>query len=381
MIHVLQLVKRYSGNYPLLNEMVRLDPTRFRTVVCYLDGEPDGRNEIEHLAARTIYLGLRSGKLRWYNVTLLKRLRRILEDERIDIVNCQLHRTTPIGLEAALLARNRPAVISTLHGLGNSSGWNRRLQNRLMYPRLRRVVAISHAVRDDILAGNRWLDPGKVVTVQNGLDLERFLDSADCGALRRQLFPEIGARFWFGTAGRLSVVKNHALLLRAFRRVLERYPDCGLLLAGRGELEGALRRQAAELGIEERVHFLGFRADIPQVLQALDCFVFPSLREGLGLALVEAMACGLPVIASQVGGIPEVFSEEPMGTLVPPGDEEALAAAMTRMVETPPELRSAMGESARRRAVDRFRAERMRADYERLYEECFRERLSARTGD
>jgi glycosyltransferase involved in cell wall biosynthesis len=160
--------------------------------------------------------------------------------------------------------------------------------------------------------------------------------------------------------------------------VLEGDPDCALLVAGRGELDEALRRQAEELGIEKRVHFLGFRADMPQVLQTLDCFVFPSLREGLGLALVEAMASGLPVVASRVGGIPEVFSEEPMGDLVPPGDEEALAAAMTRMVRMPEEGRAGMGMNARRRAVGRFRAERMRAEYEALYEACLRERDASR---
>jgi glycosyltransferase involved in cell wall biosynthesis len=355
----------------LLNEMVRLDRQRFRTVVCYLGGAPDGRNDIEGLAHRTVYLGCRPGELRWFNLSLLQRLRRLMEEEQVQIVNCQLHRTTPVGLGAALLARKRPLVLSTIHGLGGSNGWNRRLQNRLIFPRLHRLVAISHAVRDDILAGNPWLPPEKVVTVQNGLELDRFLGDADREDLRRQLFPEIGGRFWFGTAGRLSAVKNHALLLQAFQFVLQQEPRSVLLLAGRGELEESLRRQAAELGIEGQVHFLGHRSDMPQVLKTLDCFVFPSLREGLPLALLEAMASALPVIASRVGGIPEVFSDETMGTLVSPREPGELAAAMLGMAATPREVLDQYGENARRRAVGHFRAERMRGDYEALYEECF----------
>jgi glycosyltransferase involved in cell wall biosynthesis len=368
MISVLHLVKQYRGNYPLLNEMARLDGRRFRTVVCYLGGRPDGRNEMDRLAARTAYLEYPSSRMRWYNLSLLLRLRRLLEEERIDIVNCHLHRTVPLGVGAALLARNRPLVFATIHGLAGSGGWGRQLQNRLLFPRLHRLVAISNGVRDDILAGNPWLAPEKVATVLNGLEFGPFLQDGDRVALRQQLFPGIDGRFWFGTAGRLSAVKNQTALLQAFQRVLRQEPDCTLLMAGRGELEESLRRQAAELGIEGRVHFLGHRQDMGTVLKCFDCFVLPSLREGLSLALLEAMASALPVVASRVGGIPEVVSDESMGRLVAPGDTEALADAMLLMARTPMPRLAQYGENSRRRAMGQFGAQRMRSDYEALFE-------------
>lgn len=369
MIRVLQLIKRYTGNYPLFNEMARLDPARFETVACYLGGRRDACNGLEQWA-RAHYLERPSAHLRWYNLSLLKELAAIIDRERIQVINCQLHRTTPVGIGAALLSRQKPLVLSTIHGLGGSTGRVRRLQNRLMDRFLYRTVAISHAVAADIRAANPWITADKVVVIQNGLDFARFLYDAERSKLRHELFPKAGAGFWFGTAGRLSAVKDHATLLRAFRKVVDSRPDAVLLIAGRGELEGDLRELSATLGISGQVKFLGFRADMPQVLQCLDCFVFPSLREGLPLALLEAMASRLPVIAAAVGGIPEVFGEEQVGTLIPPGDVEALAHAMLSMTEASPVELQKLGGNARARALGQFRAERMVRQYEDLYAEC-----------
>ncbi len=143
-----------------------------------------------------------------------------------------------------------------------------------------------------------------------------------------------------------------------------------LLIAGRGELESQLCQLTATLGVQERVRFLGFRSDVPQVLSTLDCFVFPSLREGLPLALLEAMAEQLPVIAARVGGIPEVCGETTVGRLVRPGDVEILAEAMHSMAATAPAQLHEFGLNARRRALDQFSAERMIREYEELFAAC-----------
>ncbi|MGK2943905.1 MAG: glycosyltransferase family 4 protein, partial [Desulfuromonadales bacterium] len=125
MINVLLLIKRYSGNYPLLNEMVKLDTQRFRVVVCYLDGRNDGGNTLEKLVYRVYYLETPSIQIRPTNITLLKRLREIVDLEKIDVINCHLHRSIAVGVLAALLSRCRPRVLATLHGLESGKSLKR----------------------------------------------------------------------------------------------------------------------------------------------------------------------------------------------------------------------------------------------------------------
>ncbi len=223
MIRVLQLVKRYTGDYPLLNEMARLDPSRFQTVVCYLSGRRDGRNGLEQ-TARSCYLEREIAHLRWYNLPLLRQVAEIIDREQIHVVNCQLHRTIPVGVGAALLSRQKPLILTTIYGLGAGSGWVRQFQNRLMSRFLYRTIAISHAVATDIRDANPWLAAEKVVTSQNGLNFERFLGGADRTALRRQLFPDVPEGFWLGTAGR-------PMLSRIMSRCCE--PSAKLPTAGR----------------------------------------------------------------------------------------------------------------------------------------------------
>ena len=369
MIHILQIIKRYAGNYPLYNEMTRLDPSKYKVTVCYLGGKNDGKNPLEEWA-KTYYLEKRSSQLRWYNIFLVKQLIKIIDHEKIQVVNCQLHRSTPLGVIAGLLSKHKPLILSTIHGLGGRSHWVRKFQYRIIDPYIYRIIAISHAVAEDIKKSNPWVSTNKIVSIQNGLLLEPFLANEDRDALRQKLFPDIKAPFWFGTAGRLSPVKDHETLIKAFALVVKKVPDSVLLIAGKGELEKQLFQHVKSLNLQNKVYFLGFRSDIPQILQTLDCFVFPSLREGLPLALLEAMASKLPVIASNVGGVPEVVDEKPLGQLVPPKDVESLAAAMLTMTQLTPLQRELMGENSRRRTLEQFTSDRMIRDYERLYTEC-----------
>ncbi len=378
MINILQLIHRYRGNYPLLNLQVRLNPARFRTTVCFLSGENDGKNQLDAEGYDVLYLGCSGPQLRLHNLPLILRLKRLMEEREIHVVNCQQHRSTPLGVAAAALAAQRPAVISTLHGLGFARTWRRKCLNWLLYRNVDRIVGVSEGVRRDILNSNWRLPTGKVETIYNGLVYDAFLKDADKEAAREGLLPGKTRGFWFGTAGRLSPVKNHRTLISAFGKVAERHSHAHLLIAGDGEMAGQLRDLVTRSGLQEQVHFLGFRRDMPHVLRALDVFVLPSLREGFGLALVEAMASGLPVIGARVGGISEIFGEGDFGQLIEPKDADDLADAMNRMVEASPERLSAMGQAARRRALGDFSAERMIADYERLYEQVFFEREARR---
>jgi glycosyltransferase involved in cell wall biosynthesis len=268
---------------------------------------------------------------------------------------------------AGLLAKSKPIIVSTLHGLGTARTWQRKLLNWLLYRRLFRIVGISEGVSQDILAENWGLRPEKVTTIQNGLKYEPFLVDLERQVAKAEILPGMQDRFWFGTAGRLSEVKNYQTLIEAFSEAAAALPDSILVIAGQGELEASLKEATHTLGLEGRVFFLGFRRDIPRLLQSLDVFLLPSLREGLPLALLEAMAAARPAIASRVGGIPEVVGDSGSAILIDPLDRMALAQAMVQMRRISPEERAAMGTLARERAVTKFSAERMIRNYEDLY--------------
>jgi len=370
MINVLLLVKRYTGNYALLNEMAKLDSSQFRCVVCYLGGENDGQNPLDRLA-KTYYLGLHKSELSIRKSKAARRLAEILDREQIHVLNCHLQRTVAVGVAAARLARSRPKVLATLHGLGSAGSLQRKLGNFFLYRNLHKVVGVSKGVKEDILRNNWFLSPQKVVVIYNGIDTGPYNHCQQKEVLRQELYPEITGKTWLGTVGRLTKVKNQKNLLLAFERTLKAAPESVLLIAGRGESENELKGLASQLGIADKVHFLGFRTDIPQVLASLDIFVLPSLREGFGLALVEAMCTGLPVIASKVGGIPEIFGEADVGTLVEPEDIEGLAGAMIRYCQFSEEELCQLGRCARERVLENFTSTAMIKQYENLYREAF----------
>ena len=380
MINILHLIHKYRGDYPLLNQQVNLDPARFRTVVCYLSGEDDGCNSLSVTGIKTLYLGFKPQSLRLHNLSLLWRLKQLMDENDIHVVNCQQHRTTPLGVIAAGMAGNKPVVVSTLHGLGTANSIRRKLLNWFLYRSLHRIIAISRGVSEDIRRSNWGVSADKVVTVQNGLNYDRFLEPLARGEARRLLLPEVPDGFWFGTVGRLSPVKNHTTMLHAFQRVTHELPNSFLLVVGDGELRDELEAQCESLGIARRVSFLGWRRDIPTALKALDAFILPSLREGLPLALLEAMACGLPVVASAVGGIPEVVEDEDFAHLVDPDDIRGMADAMLRMARLSNRELHMRGEVARRRALTTFSAERMIAGYEQVYQEAYEDWLRRNPG-
>lgn len=368
MIKILQVLKSYEGNAPLYNDMFHLDPDRYRLYACYIKGQPDDKNYLGNSVHKIHYFQSQTSRLSILDFTLIRRLKELIEVEEIDIVNCHLPRTLPVGLTASLLARNKPMVLSTVHGLGSSSTWRLKLKNWLLYQNVRTVITVSEAARKDVLGHNIHLSSDKVVAIQNGLDLQPFSAAFDKKKVRKRLFPGIKADFWFGTLGRLSEVKNHERLIDAFSKVVIKYPETVLLIAGVGHLEKRLKEKVKEKSLGKNVFFLGFRDDAAEILRCLDTFLLPSLREGLPLAMLEAMATGLPIIASDAGGIPEVFASENIGFLIDPLNVDQLTAAMNTIISLLPPERLTLGGNSRKRAVDHFQAKRMIQEYESFYD-------------
>ena len=267
---------------------------------------------------------------------------------------------------AARLAGVR-AVVHGEHGREASDprGENRRRSalRRWLSPLISRYVTVSEDLRSWLLA-DVGIAARKVVTIPNGVDTARFAPVDQEGA-RAALGLAPAARV-VGTVGRLDPVKDQAGLVEAFAAVRREHPAARLVIAGDGPCAADLRARVERLGLGDAVALLGERHDIPRVLAALDVFVLPSIAEGMSNTVLEAMATGLPVVATRVGANPELVDDGVTGTLVPARAPDALARAIASYVADPL-LGQLHGKASRQRVEARFTLPRMCEGYRDLY--------------
>jgi glycosyltransferase involved in cell wall biosynthesis len=235
-------------------------------------------------------------------------------------------------------------------------GWLRRLNRQIQYRMLHQGIAVSEGNRR-LLVEQYGFPTNHLALIPNAVDAAYFQPQPDDGVLRAQWDIPKDAPL-IGLIGRLSRQKGHAVLFNALSVVWADCPNAHVLLAGAGSLEQALRREAANIGAEGRIHFIGQQHDIPRVLAALDIFVLPSLYEGLSFAVLEAMAAERAIVATAVDGTKEVIEDTCTGLLVPPGDPERLAAAILRLLGDPI-LRLRLGRAARQTILTHFEQRQM----------------------
>ena len=267
---------------------------------------------------------------------ILMFLTRHLRNRRIDVVHTHRYKDTVLGTIAARLA-GVPHVVRTVHGLREPlSGWNHwkfrayeALDKAVLHLGADRVIAVSNRTADALrYSGYR---PPLVTTIHNGIDLGQVIATRSRQDLRREWgFDDTAVVI--GTVGRLSPVKGQDGFLRAVKVILEREPAARFVIAGDGPLEDELMALASRLQIAHACRFLGARSDVYDVISALDVFALPSLNEGLPMAILEATALGVPVVATHVGGMPEIIRHRETGLLVWPGDDRALADACLELV-------------------------------------------------
>jgi len=262
------------------------------------------------------------------------------------------------------LAFPAPLIVSTLHSMAESrrDSSGTRLRDwlyRATDPLADRTVAVCQAVAERHVASGA-VGRGKLRVIPNGVDTGRFRPDA---ARRDRLRGEFGAggEFVWLAAGRLMWKKDYPTMLRAAARLRE----CFLFIAGAGPLEPELAALARELRV--RAHFLGPREDVPALMNAADGLVLSSVVEGLPMVLLEAASSGLPCVATDAGGARDAVGDGETGFLAAPGDPEALASAMARLVELPGAARREMGRAARDLALARFDMGSVTSQWEELY--------------
>lgn len=288
---------------------------------------------------------------------LWRRLTAHLRQARPDLVHTHLIHADLYGIPAARRAGVR-GVISSRHNDDRFRRWLPfRVLSRWLWRQADAGIAISEAIRRFAIAVE-GVSPDKIHTVHYGLDPATLQAPPDARArLRAELGLPPGALL-AGSVCRLIAQKGLDNALDAFGQVAAECPAAHYVVAGDGSLRGALEAQAARLGLADRAHFLGWRADAPAVLAALDVLLAPSRWEGFGLVFLEAMALGVPVISTRVSAIPEIVADGETGWLVPPGDPAAIARALRAALSDPDERRR-RGEAGRARLESRFTVDAM----------------------
>lgn len=254
--------------------------------------------------------------------------------------------------------------VSTCHGF-----FKQRISRRIFPCWGRKVIAISEPVKEHLINDFKVAQKD-IAVVHNGIDTRRFkLKRGESGDSIRKRFNLTDGDLLAGIVARLSDVKGHRFLIEAMRRVLDKMPNAKLLIVGEGKISGELIELAKSLGLEKDVFFMPEVCDTADVLSAMDVFVMPSLQEGLGLALMEAMACGLAVIGSCVGGIKSLIQDGHNGLLVKPADVEGLSEAILDLFRNPGK-REALGKNAAMFINENFSQEKMIIQTEGVYQEC-----------
>jgi sugar transferase (PEP-CTERM/EpsH1 system associated) len=369
---VAHLIHRFTLGgleHGLVNLINHMPAARYRHAIICLTGFTELSRQIARPAVPLVALEKCQGS---FDPRMYARLWRALRELKPDIVHTRNLGALETQICAALA--RVPARVHGVHGrdMYDLYGTNRKynLFRKGMRPLIHHYTAVS---RD--LAG--WLvssihvPPSRVTQIYNGVDTVRFHPARrrDPAMFPPGFLPE-GA-FVIGTVGRFQAVKDQPTMARAFVRLLEICPSARqhvrLLLVGDGPLAAECRRVLQEAGAVDLAWLAGERSDVPELMRAMDLFVLPSLAEGISNTILEAMASGLPVLATRVGGSPELVEESETGALVPPSDPSAMATAMLAYVSDP-DLAIRHGRAARVKAESQFSWESMVAGYMGVYD-------------
>ncbi len=341
----------------LLHLATRLDPARYRSLVL----APEEGWLLDRLREQNVPVQL--APMRGRLDRILRSMASHVRQDNVELIHSHL---PDQNFHSCLVGRMTGCkVVATYHGALDVARTRSALKARVV----RRFASATVAVSESLAASLRatGFAPQRVFCIYNGVEIERF-PLTPSGRLRAELGCANGTRL-VGMVANLRRDKGHEFFVRAARRVADRVPHTHFLAVGEGssrDLE-LLQTLVRDLDLSSRFSFLGFRANVAEVLRELDVFVLPSTREGFSLATVEAMAAGRPVVATRSGGPEEIVEDGSSGFLVPPADPEALAVRVCEILAAP-SLAETLGHNARRSVEQRFSLRRMLDEYENLYQ-------------
>jgi L-malate glycosyltransferase len=317
----------------------------------------------------------------FYDLNFARQIRRVvhfIKEKKIDVVHTHCFYTNIFGMTGAFLARVPARVTSK----GETDGFRTPMQKRAERMAFRladRVIANCHVVENQLI--KEGVDSAKIIQHYNGLDMERL--KVRPGLRREEALAAFGLpanrRYVSIVANLHNPVKDHPMFLRAAARVRARVPDAAFAIAGEGELMEGLRTLTAELGIEQDVFFLGRCDHVANLLFASDIGVLSSKAEGFANAILEYMAAGLPVVATDVGGVREAIAENQTGYVVPSGDDMTMAARIIDLLNSPERAR-AMGERGKLIVAEKFSCNRHLQNTLELYDELLAKTSTAPSG-
>ena len=362
-INVLQIVEGLNlggAETKLLELIAQMDRRRFRTVFCSLGLGDQIKEKLQGLDVKFVNL---SRKHR-FDPSLVWRVRKLILEENIDVVMTTLFYADVVGALARLFT---PAKAVFSWETISAPEWlrpHRLLTYRLAMRFCTRVVSVSQATAK-WLVEKRGLPESKVTVIPYGVNLSLYRQGKNF-ELRRELGIDSRACL-VGVVARLHPQKGHRYLIQAAEKIVAAHPQTRFAFVGDGELRRELELQVQSLKLDKHFLFLGFRDDVKDLLRTFDLFVLPSLYEGLPNVVLEAMACGLPVVATAVDGTPELVVDGETGYLVPPRDPDALAEKINKLLGQP-DLADAFGRRGRRRVEEHFSLELQVQRFQELYE-------------
>ena len=342
----------------LLDLCKGLDRRKFRPEIIYFHRDEQMLPEFLQEGIPSSLFPVKGGELTFREIWRLSRLIKKLSP---DIVHVHLFHASRFGAMAAFLAGVRQ-IVRTKHNVSDPEtrpGKRDRIWRVLQSAILTRTVAVSQAIAEQV---------GTPYVIYNGIDTDYFdpnlIDPTERAGYAK-LFDVKGSPI-IGIAARLTKQKGHSVLLNAFSELLSDWPNAQLLIAGDGEELPTLELLSNKLNLTEHVQFLGPIRNVREFLSVLDVFAHPSIFEGLGIAVIEAMSMGLAIVATKVDGLAELITDGVEGSLVEPNNPIALSKAMKRILSDPA-LRKNMGQRARKKAVGKFSVKTMIQKYEELY--------------
>lgn len=342
-----------AGRY-LFNLLSSQDQDSFQIMVAC----PGGGELEKQLRSKGVDIFTLKGGESSTNLGHLEELRHIISREKIDIVHTH---ASLAGRIAGKLSGCK--VVMTRHGLSSGGkGPVKRLITRSVSRLFTdRIIAISRAVKIDLIDSGVPAD--MITTIYNGIDLSKFANVK--GTLREELSlgPDVPI---VGIVARLVPEKGYEYAINAFYQVLKVFPSARLIIIGEGPLKESLKEMCKRLGIKDHVVFMGYRQDVENLEADFDVFVLPSISEGLGLALLEAMALGKPAVATETGGIPEIIKNKVNGLLVPPGNDKYLAEGIIEVLSDKKQAKN-FGLAAQKTVFQKFSSTAMIEKTHKVY--------------